>query len=151
LSDFPSLDSLTGLYRADQGLKELEREVARAGRLAQQLAVAVVTVELPVAPLHDHPETAAVEATVLAVARTLQRELRVYDLIFRHSETEIVCVLPGLSAVAASGRLELLASARAPEGLPVTIALAELARDDSPLGLLDRAGATRRPARHADG
>ena len=121
---------------------ELEREMARARRDDQPLALAFVDVDR-LKDINDSRGHAAGDRMLLSVADTFRANLRSYDLIIRYGGDEFVCAMSGLSIADASERLALVNAllAEAPEHGSVTVGLAELRPDDSAEDLVGRADA----------
>jgi diguanylate cyclase (GGDEF)-like protein len=101
-----SRDPLTGAYLRGPGSVELTREVARANRTCQPLALVFVDVD-GLKTINDQQGHAAGDRMLVAVADVLRTHLRSYDLIIRYGGDEFVCVLAGMEAVEATSRLEL--------------------------------------------
>ena len=137
-----SVDDLTGVYLRRAGFLELEREMARARRDDQPLALAFVDVDR-LKDINDSRGHAAGDRMLLSVADTFRANLRSYDLIIRYGGDEFVCAMSGLSIADASERLALVNAllAEAPEHGSVTVGLAELRPDDSAEDLVGRADA----------
>ena len=151
-----SLDDLTGTYHRDAGFLELEREIARARRAQEPLALAFVDVD-GLKAVNDTRGHAAGDRTLLEVATAFRTTLRAHDLIVRYGGDEFVCAISGMTAAAAGRRLASINTdlRESPEGASVTIGLAQLRPDDTFADLVARADAAlyaereraRRPAR----
>ena len=137
-----SVDDLTGVYLRGAGFVDLEREMARAKRTDQPLALAFVDVDR-LKGINDSRGHAAGDRMLLSVADTFRAKLRSYDLIIRYGGDEFVCAMSGLTMAAASERFALVNAllAEAPEHGSVTVGLAELRPDDSAEDLVGRADA----------
>jgi diguanylate cyclase (GGDEF)-like protein len=99
-----SLDELTGAYRRGPGFAELERELARAVRLHQSLAVIFVDVDRLKA-VNDSRGHAAGDQLLIHVANVLRGKLRSYDTVIRYGGDEFVCLMSNSSAAAAIARV----------------------------------------------
>jgi diguanylate cyclase (GGDEF)-like protein len=98
------LDELTGAYRRGPGLAELERELARAVRLHQPLAVVFVDLD-HLKVVNDSRGHAAGDQLLTHVVDVLRMKLRSYDAVIRYGGDEFVCLLSNSSAAAAIVRL----------------------------------------------
>ena len=134
-----SMDGLTGAYRRDAGLLELEHEVARAHRTGDSFVLAFVDVNnLKVRnDLHGH---IAGDHLLRKIADTLRANVRSYDLVVRYGGDEFICGFPALDVNDAAERFahinEDLASS---DEASVAFGLAELERGDSLTELITRA------------
>ena len=137
-----SHDALTGAYLRGAGFAELTREIARARRERQPLALAFVDVD-GLKTANDTNGHAAGDRLLRAVADALRAKLRAHDLIIRYGGDEFVCAISGLDAAAAAARLGLVnvALAALPERASVTFGIAELRTGDSADALVSRADA----------
>jgi len=135
-------DVITGVYGRVMGFAELAREIARASRGREPIAVAFIEV--------DHPEDidgsvgdASHDATLLIVINALREQLRPYDLLFHYGATQFVCALPGLAIDEAAQRLAPIKTviAASDERVTVSIGITDLRRADSPAILVARADA----------
>ena len=134
------LDELTGAYRRGPGLRELERDVAKALRTGTSLTVAFVDVD-HLKRVNDSLGHAAGDRLLRQVANALRSRLRPYDLITRYGGDEFVCVLAGVDAVAATARLASINSvltAMSPRW-SMSIGVAELHPGQTAADLLRRA------------
>jgi diguanylate cyclase (GGDEF)-like protein len=136
---FSSVDELTGAYRRDPGLVELEREMARAKRTDRLLVLAFVDVDGLKATNDSLGHAAGDQLLRAAVARIFTR-LRSYDLIVRFGGDEFVCLLLDVNMPAAAERFEGIQKDLflSQEG-SITVGLAEMRLDDSLEDLLARA------------
>ncbi|HEY6379808.1 MAG TPA: GGDEF domain-containing protein, partial [Candidatus Dormibacteraeota bacterium] len=135
-----TIDDLTGVLRRGPGLATLGDEIQRARRLDLGLAVAFIDVD-GLKAINDVDGHSAGDAVLLAVATTLRRGLRSYDLVMRYGGDEFICVLFGADL---GGAERLLVDVRAAieaatGGVSVSVGLAQLARDDDTETLLRRA------------
>jgi diguanylate cyclase (GGDEF)-like protein len=136
-----SIDGLTGAYRRDAGILELEHEIARAHRTGDSFVLAFVDVNnLKVRnDLHGH---IAGDRLLRKIADTLRANVRSYDLVVRYGGDEFVCGFPALDVNDAAERFarinEDLASS---DEASVAFGLAELRRGDSLTELITRADA----------
>ena len=99
-----SRDPVTGALWRDPGMKELDREVARARRSATSLVLAFVRVEKA-----DQADRQAPDRALVAVAVALQSCLRAYDLVVRYGEDELVCAMVGTPLAEVDGRISTVA------------------------------------------
>lgn len=135
-----AIDGLTGAYLRGAGLLELEREMARARRTEQPLALAFVDVD-GLKAVNDEHGHAAGDKMLVTVAEVIRTRLRAYDLIVRYGGDEFVCVISGLDLAGASERLSHLSLTSESEDVPmsVSVGLAALMPDDEPEDLIARA------------
>jgi diguanylate cyclase (GGDEF)-like protein len=135
-------DDLTGLLRRGGGLLELEREIARSRRTKGPLTVAFLDVD-GLKHLNDVHGHQAGDDALRAVAVTLKKRLRAYDVIARFGGDEFLCGLPGLGAEEANLRLLAVRDELAAAALPVSIAfgVAQLEPDEDLESLVARADA----------
>ena len=136
-----SIDGLTGAYRRDAGLLELEHEIARAHRTGDAFVLAFVDVNnLKVRnDLHGH---IAGDRLLRKIADTLRANVRSYDLVVRYGGDEFICGFPALGVNDAAERFarinEDLATS---DEASVAFGLAELGRGDSLTELITKADA----------
>jgi len=143
-----STDQLTGVYDRRSGFAELDREVARARRLAQPLAVAFFDID-GLKETNDRYGHSAGDRMLSEFAATLRTHMRAYDLLMRYGGDEFVCVLPGISSSDAQVRLAPLNEALriAPEHGSASVGIAELEDGDSADDVIARADAALYQAR----
>lgn len=143
-----STDHLTGVYDRRSGFAELDREMARARRLAQPLAVAFFDID-GLKQINDEYGHSAGDRMLSEFAATLRTHLRAYDILMRYGGDEFVCVLPGMSSADARARLAPLEEAlrNAPEHGSVSVGIAELEDADCADGVIARADAALYEAR----
>jgi diguanylate cyclase (GGDEF)-like protein len=134
-----SMDGLTGAYRRDAGLLELEHEVARAHRTGESFVLAFVDVNnLKVRnDLHGH---IAGDHLLRKIADTLRANVRSYDLVVRYGGDEFICGFPALDVNDAAERFaHINEDLAASDEASVAFGLAELERGDSLTELITRA------------
>jgi diguanylate cyclase (GGDEF)-like protein len=134
------LDELTGAYRRGSGFLELEREMMRAVREGQPLAVAFVDVD-HLKQVNDSRGHAAGDQLLRHVAGALVSRLRDYDMVIRYGGDEFVAVMNGLTAEAAAARLRSINSVlrTMSNEASMSVGVAELQPGDSPADLVRRA------------
>jgi len=136
-----SMDGLTGAYRRDAGLLELEHEIARAHRTGDSFVLAFVDVNnLKVRnDLHGH---IAGDRLLRKIADTLRANVRSYDMVVRYGGDEFICGFPALDVNDAAERFaHINEDLAASDEASVAFGLAELERGDSLTGLIARADA----------
>ncbi|MFN2471168.1 MAG: diguanylate cyclase domain-containing protein [Gaiellaceae bacterium] len=134
-----SIDELTGAHRRDSGLVELKREIARAKRTKQPLALAFVDV-VGLKGTNDSLGHAAGDQLLRATADSIRAHLRSYDLIVRFGGDEFLCALLDVTMAEAAKRFSLVnADLAATHQASVTVGLTELAADDALEDLIARA------------
>jgi diguanylate cyclase (GGDEF)-like protein len=146
------LDELTGAYRRGSGFVELEREMARAVRAHQPLAVAFVDVD-HLKQVNDSQGHAAGDQLLRHVAGALIARLRDYDMVIRYGGDEFVAVMNGLSAEAATARLRSINTVlrTMSSGASMSIGVSELQPGDSAEDVVRRADEALYRARSARG
>ena len=136
-----SIDGLTGVYRRDTGLVELEREITRAKRTGRgdPFVLAFVDVDCLKAT-NDSLGHIAGDQLLRHVAEVIRANLRSYNLIIRFGGDEFVCALPGLDVEAAAERFVRINSDLAStRQASVTVGLVELLEDESVESFIVRA------------
>ena len=136
------MDDLTGVYLRGPGVAELEREIARAARTREPLALAFVDVD-DLKTINDSHGHEAGDRVLRQVADTLRATLRPYDRVIRYGGDEFVCLLPGLGIAHAAQRFALVNDvlAKGPESVTITVGFAQLESGDSVAELIARADA----------
>lgn len=145
------LDELTGAYRRGSGFLELEREMLRAHRDGQPLAVAFVDVD-HLKDVNDSHGHAAGDLLLQQVCDALRAKLRAYDMVIRYGGDEFVCVLAGLTAEKAAARLASINTVlrTMSSGASMSIGVSEMRPEDSPAHLVRRADEALYRARDAE-
>lgn len=126
------------VYPRAAGLTELCREVARAHRMHQPLALICLDLASPAVR-----KRADVDRGMAQVTTTLRAHLRPYDVIVRLASHEVLCVIAGSHVETVERRIELIDAdlAQAFSSESVNAGAAELKGDDTPDQLLARAQA----------
>jgi diguanylate cyclase (GGDEF)-like protein len=142
-----SIDTLTGAYRRDHGMLELERETARANRTPQPLVLAFVDVDGLKATNDTQGHTAG-DQLLRRTVDTMRDHFRPYDIIVRFGGDEFLCALPGLDITSASERFALIATSLAAQPhTSISVGLADYRSHDSLDNLIDRADTALRAQR----
>ena len=138
LSSEVAFDDLTGVLRRAAGVAAVEREVQRARRSGQPLALAFIDVD-GLKTVNDSQGHAAGDELLRQVTRSLKSRLRGQDMVFRYGGDEFVCVLPGATAPAAERLLEDIRAGSAAAGASFSIGIAQLEPADGAEDLVRRA------------
>jgi diguanylate cyclase (GGDEF)-like protein len=107
LRDQASRDALTGVWNRAAALSFLERELERARRQGQTLAVALADLD-HFKRVNDTLGHFAGDAVLREAARRMLNSLRPYDAVGRYGGEEFLIVLPDCDADAALGLAERL-------------------------------------------
>lgn len=101
LRSFMVLDSLTGLHNHTSIKEQLDREIARSGRLKSKLTFAMVDIDFfkNVNDTYGHP---AGNRVIKSLARLLKQRLRSTDFIGRYGGEEFAIVLTDTDATSAA-------------------------------------------------
>ncbi len=129
LRDQATHDYLTGLWNRSAILDILQRELDRAAREGREVGVAMADLDR-FKYINDRFGHKAGDAALCEVARRMTLALRTYDAVGRYGGDELLIVLPGLDAAAATELAERLRSrvaavpvSAAGQDIPVTITL----------------------------
>ncbi len=142
-----SIDKLTGAYRRDEGMAELERETSRANRTHASLVLAFVDVD-GLKATNDSLGHAAGDQLLRHVVKTLRDNFRSYDVIVRFGGDEFLCALPGLGPKTVAERFALInATLRSQARGSISVGLAYYRAHDSLDALISRADDALRAAR----
>jgi diguanylate cyclase (GGDEF)-like protein len=133
-------DTLTGTRAKGAGVADLRREIDRARRTTDSLAVAFVDVDGG-QQVNDAEDRLAGDRLLATVAGALRDGLRSYDLIIRFGGHEFVCALSGLDTDEVARRFGELAEELAADstGPSVSIGFAQLQDGDDTAALIARA------------
>jgi diguanylate cyclase (GGDEF)-like protein len=132
-----SIDQLTGAYRRDAGLVELERETGRANRTGQPFVLAFIDVD-GLKATNDSRGHGAGDQLLRRVVDTMREYLRSYDLIVRFGGDEFVCALLALDIEKAAERFVLINAALTAHA-SISVGLAAYQPHDTLDALLARA------------
>jgi diguanylate cyclase (GGDEF)-like protein len=134
-----SIDELTGAYRRDAGMLELEREIIRAKRTERLVTLAFVDV-IGLKATNDSLGHAAGDQLLRGTVESMLTRLRPYDLIVRLGGDEFVCLLLDLDLPGAVKRFEAIKEdLGANQKGSITVGLAEMRLEDSLQELVVRA------------
>lgn len=133
-------DQLTQTLHRDAGADLLNREIDRAHRVGEPLAVAFVDV-VGLKAINDAHGHDAGDGVLRAVGESLRDGLRSYDVAVRWGGDEFVCVLPGSTLADAERRFADIQAALTVlcPAATVTVGLASLRPDESPQQVIHRA------------
>lgn len=133
-------DELTKTRRRGPGLDQLQKEVDRALRTNEPLAVAYIDVD-GLKAINDTKGHAAGDELLVSVVHALQSDLRSYDLIIRLGGDEFLCVLPGVGLDAARSALDHVREWIVESTVhgSISVGLAQLEPEDTCEGLIARA------------
>jgi diguanylate cyclase (GGDEF)-like protein len=130
-------DDLTGLPNHRAWEEELPREVARAGREARPLCVAILDLD-HFKSYNDRHGHQAGDLLLKEIAASWQQRLRATDVLARYGGEEFALALPGCLAVEAESLLERLREAM-PRGETCSAGLAWWDGEESAQALFGRA------------
>jgi diguanylate cyclase (GGDEF)-like protein len=134
-----SMDGLTGAYRREAGLQELEHEVTRARRTGDSFVLAFVDVN-NLKIRNDTLGHIAGDQLLRRIADTVRANVRSYDLVVRYGGDEFVCGFPALDVNDAAARFARInEDLAAYDEASVAFGLAELEDGDSLTDLITRA------------
>lgn len=118
---------------------ELKRELARAKREGESMALAFVDVD-GLKQTNDSLGHGAGDQLLREIAYSIRAHLRSYDLIIRYGGDEFLCALVGVTREEAAERFSLVNSdLTASRGASVTVGLAEAEGEDTAEDLIARA------------
>ena len=131
-------DELTGVYRRDAGLKELEREVVTAHRTLQPFVVAFIDVD-GLKAVNDAEGHRAGDALLRRVADAISEVVRGDDVVLRYGGDEFVCGLLGIDLREASALFANMIPERQSSLGKATVGLAQLQPSEALQSLIERA------------
>jgi len=134
------IDHLTGALRRGVGLAAIQREMDRTRRSGEPLVIAFVDID-GLKGVNDSRGHFAGDRVLKAVAKTIRRHLRSYDVITRYGGDEFVCSLASQDTPGAARRFDAIAArlAARKSAVAITVGLAERREDDSLDALIHRA------------
>lgn len=136
--DASSIDGLTGAYRREAGILELEREIEKAQRMKEPLVLAFIDVN-DLKARNDARGHAAGDQLLRRTVEIVRAHLRSYDLVVRYGGDEFVCLVD-LDRSEAANRFEQVNVDLAElEGSSITVGLAEMRAEESLEELITRA------------
>lgn len=135
-------DELTHVRRRGPGMKQLQQEVDRARRTSAELVVTFIDVN-GLKAVNDTEGHLAGDSLLIAVADSLRKCMRSYDLVMRYGGDEFVCALPNADANGVRQRFAGVSAALAesPSKGSITVGFAELGDNDTAEDLIRRADA----------
>lgn len=117
-------DALTGTYRREAGVMELEREVVKAARTGEPFTLAFIDVD-GLKAVNDADGHQAGDELLRGVADHIRAVVREYDVVVRWGGDEFVCGLLGLGLDAAVRRFEEMGRSLGLSGSSATVGLAQ--------------------------
>ena len=134
------VDELTGALVRRIGLGAIQRELDRARRTGERIVVAFVDV-VGLKTVNDTRGHKAGDELLTAVARSIMRHLRSYDVIVRYGGDEFVCSLSAQDLAGVRDRFERIAAhlTESVDGARFTLGLAEQHEEDTLPDLIRRA------------
>jgi len=156
LAELSTRDSLTGLYNRRYLDQFLEREVGRAQRYGEPLAVAMIDID-HFKRINDTLSHATGDLVLIELSHILHENTRGVDVVGRHGGEEFLVVFPHTTLGAASDAAQKLRSIVEHHRfrldptlrMTVSIGLAACRPDDTPAILVDRADAELYAAKQA--
>jgi diguanylate cyclase (GGDEF)-like protein len=135
-------DPLTGVRTRAPGLADLDREMDRARRTTELLAVAYVDIVGLKAENDTHGHRAG-DALLQHAVNAIRDHLRSYDMIVRIGGDEFLCAMSGATIEDARQRFSAVHAALAadPDPCEIKVGFAALAPEDSAAELIERADA----------
>jgi diguanylate cyclase (GGDEF)-like protein len=135
-------DDLTHVLRRGPGMQQLQREIDRAHRASEELIVTFIDVD-GLKAVNDTQGHLAGDLLLIAVADSLRKCLRSYDVVMRYGGDEFVCAMPNADADDVGQRFADVSTAIAagPIKCSITVGFAELGEDHSAEDLIRRADA----------
>jgi diguanylate cyclase (GGDEF)-like protein len=120
-------DELTHVRRRGPGMRQLQAEIDRALRTSEELVVTFIDVD-DLKAVNDSKGHLAGDSLLIAVADSLRKCLRSYDIIMRYGGDEFVCALPNADTDGVRQRFADVSSALAagPSKASITVGFAEL-------------------------
>ncbi len=120
-------DELTNVRRRGPGMRQLQREIERAHRSAEELMLTFVDVD-GLKAVNDSDGHQAGDKLLVAVANALKESMRSYDLVIRYGGDEFVCALPNADAESVSKRFERVSATLAdgPTKASISVGIAPL-------------------------
>jgi diguanylate cyclase (GGDEF)-like protein len=138
--ELAATDELTGAWTRRFGLEQLTRELARAHRTENALALVFVDVDGLKQINDDHGHLAGDELLTL-IGEVIRAHLRPYDTVVRYGGDEFVCAMPNTGADQAHARFDEIADILRvlnPEH-SISFGVAEAEPDDNLQSLISRA------------
>jgi diguanylate cyclase (GGDEF)-like protein len=133
-----SLDGLTGAYRREAGILELERAIDKAQRMKERLVLTFIDVN-GLKDRNDGLGHAAGDQLLRQTVEIVRTHLRSYDLIVRYGGDEFVCLLDLGTSEAAKRFEDVSVDLAELEDASISVGLAEMRPEDSLEDLIARA------------
>jgi diguanylate cyclase (GGDEF)-like protein len=133
-----SIDGLTGAYRREAGILELERAIDKAQRMKEALVLAFIDVNA-LKDRNDARGHAAGDQLLRRTVEILRAHLRSYDLVARYGGDEFVCLVDLDRSQAAKRFEEVNVDLTELEDSSISVGLAEMRAEDSLEDLIARA------------
>lgn len=134
-------DALTGTYRRDAGLMELDREIVKAQRTGEPFVLAFIDVD-SLKAVNDADGHQSGDQLLRRIADAIRAAVREYDIVIRYGGDEFICGLLGIGLGEATSRFDRMSSDLGRSDGSATVGLAQLQVGEDLDDLIERADAS---------